>query len=318
MNTTSAPLSLLLSQLNPEHNLQDALTRLESEVRSFPNSASHRWALAELLCVLGHWERALKQLQVGAKLVDSKDAHWQAKAQLLRGLVRAEAQRTEVFAGQLLPVPVVDRPAWMEELARAISLNEKGEHDQADLLRSAALEVAPTRAGVCCWQDDSAPRASAAAVVAAQPEQLTEQAFEWVGDSDTRLGPVCEFIVAGGYRWLAYADIASLEVARPASLLDLVWLPATLRLRSTEAGPRQLRGFIPARYSGTENIAAEIGSSQRDALMLSHLTRWQDVGETGVFALGQKTLMTSAGDIPLMAMRSLRMDAGAAANGAQP
>ena len=314
MNTPSAPAPLLLSQLNPEHNLQDALTRLESEVRSAPNSASHRWALAELLCVLGHWERALKQLQVGAKLADSKDTQWKGKAQMLRALVRAEAQRSQVFAGQLLPVPVVDRPAWMEELARAIAANEKGDHELADVLRRAALDVAPTRAGVCTWQDDS----RSAPAETGQEVALTEQAFDWISDTDTRLGPVCEFMVAGGYRWLAYADIASLEVARPAGLLDLVWLPATLRLRSTEAGLRPLRGFLPARYSGTENIAAEIGSSQRDALMLSRLTRWQDVGETGVFALGQKTLMTADCDIPLMAMRSLRMDAGAAVQGALP
>ena len=87
--TTTTPTPLLLSQLNPEHNLQDALTRLEGEVRTHPSSAGHRWALAELLCVLGQWERALKQLQVGAKLVDVKDAQWQAKAQMLRGLIRA-------------------------------------------------------------------------------------------------------------------------------------------------------------------------------------------------------------------------------------
>ncbi len=313
MNSTPTP--LLLSQLNPEHNLQDALTRLEREVRSAPNSASHRWALAELLCLLGHWERALKQLQVGSKLADakeSKDAHWQSKAQMLRGLVRAEAQRTQVFAGQLLPVPVVDRPVWMEELARAIAANEKGDHAQADRLRRSALDVAPTRAGVCAWVDDTLPNPPSDIppdTVATQA--LAEQAFDWISDTDTRLGPVCEFIVAGGYRWLAYADIATLELARPSSLLDLVWLPATLRLRSTEAGARPLRGFIPARYSGTENIAAEIGSSQRDALMLSRLTRWQDVGETGVFALGQKTLMTPDRDIPLLAICSLRTDADA-------
>lgn len=287
---TSAPSPLRLSQLNPDHNLQDALTRLEAEVRQAPASASHRWALAELLCVLGHWERALKQLQVGAKLVDIKDAQWQAKAQLLRGLIRAEAQRTQVFAGQLLPVPVVDRPQWMEDLARAIRLNEEGDHVQADSVRQAALEAAPTRAGVCNEQEP------------------LEQAFEWLSDTDTRLGPVCEFIVAGGYRWLAYADIASVQIAAPSSLLDLVWLPATLQLRSTQAGPRQLRGFLPARYSGTDNIAAEIGSNQRDALMLSRLTLWQDIGESGVFALGQKTLMTQTGDIPLMSIRSLRMN----------
>jgi len=294
MNTVPKP--LLLSQLNPDHNLQDALTRLESEVRRAPASASHRWALAELLCVLGHWERALKQLQVGSQLVEGKDAQWQLKAQLLRGLIRAEAQRTQVFAGQLLPVPVVDRPPWMEDLARAIRLNEDGSQSQADELRHAALEAAPTRAGICICQE-AAPDGT--------EQALSEQPFEWLSDSDTRLGPVCEFIVAGGYRWLAYADMASLQIARPSSLLDLVWLPATLQLRG--AGP--LRGYLPARYSGTENIAAEMGSNQRDALMLSRLTLWQDIGETGVFALGQKTLMTQGGDIALMGIRALRMDA---------
>jgi type VI secretion system protein ImpE len=273
--------------------------------------------------VLGHWERALKQLQVGAKLVDIKDAQWQAKAQLLRGLIRAEAQRTQVFAGQLLPVPVVDRPQWMEALARAIAANEKGDHAQADILRQAALDQAPTRAGVCSWQDDGgAPEANAGtdtdtdtdADASKSEPTLREQPFEWISDTDTRLGPVCEFIVAGGYRWLAFADIVSMRLARPASLLDLVWLPATLQLRSTQAGVQQLRGFVPARYSGTENLAAEVGSSQRDALMLSRLTRWEDIGDTGVFAVGQKTLMTPNEDIPLMAIRSLRLDEAAAAH----
>ena len=298
MTTLNA--TLLLSQLNPDNNLQDALSRLESEVRSLPGSASHRWALAELLCVLGQWERALKQLQVGAKLSDSKDAQWQAKAQMMRSLVRAEAQRREVFAGQLLPVPVIDRPQWMEDLARAMGANEAGKHAQADDLRHSALALAPTQPGVCSWQAESA-----------HSQALSEHAFDWISDTDTRLGPVCECMLAGGYRWLAYADIASLQMAPPASLLDLVWLPVTLRLRSTEAGARPMRGYLPTRYCGTEDIAAEIGSNQRDALMLSRLTRWQDVGETGVFALGQKTLMTSGGDIPLLRIRSLHMNAPA-------
>lgn len=306
MNTTAIRPPLLLSQLNSAHNLQDALSRMETEVRHAPASADHRWALAELLCVLGHWERALKQLQVAAKLVDAKDTQWHAKAQMLRGLIRAEAQRTEVFAGQLLPVPVVDRPQWMEDLARAIGLNEKGEHAQADALRRAALDAAPTRPGQCTGHFECELQ-GAGPVRAHEDEALTELAFDWIGDTDTRLGPVCEFIVAGGYRWLAYADIASMEVVRPTCLLDLVWLPVTLRLRDTQAGERPMLGYVPTRYSGTENTAAEIGSNQRDALMLSRLTRWQDVGETGVFALGQKTLMTSDGDIPLLGLRTLRM-----------
>jgi type VI secretion system protein ImpE len=44
---------------------------------------------------------------------------------------------------------------------------------------------------------------------------------------------------------------------------------------------------------------------QRDALMLSRLTRWQDVGETGVFALGQKTLMSDGVDYPFLDLREI-------------
>ena len=184
MNQSSAS-PTLLSQLNPDNNLQDALTRLEAEVRIAPGSKSHRWALAEMLCVLGLWERALKQLQVCAKLAEAKDSQWQAKAQLLRGLIRAEAQRTQVFAGQLLPVPVVDRPQWMEDLARAIAANESGDHAQADVLRQAALDLAPTRAGVCVWADDK-DRADGANPSGTAPaaQATTEQAFAWISDTD--------------------------------------------------------------------------------------------------------------------------------------
>lgn len=302
MNPTNP--SLLLSQLNPDNNLQDALSGLEAEVRSQPGSVSQRWALAELLCVLGQWERALKQLQLGQSLGAPRDPSSQARAQMLRSLVRAEAQRREVFAGRLLPTPVVDRPAWMEELARAMACNASGDHGQADILRRAALDQAPTGAGICTWEaEGDAPQAPSA------------RAFEWISDTDTRLGPVCECMLGGGYRWLAYADIAALELQAPTSLLDLLWLPISLRLRHTPADLPPLRGFVPARYCGTEDLPADLGSSQRDALMLSRLTRWQDVGETGVFALGQKTLMTDEGDIPLMRIRALHMGLAPAQKG---
>ncbi|BDT67994.1 hypothetical protein os1_21750 [Comamonadaceae bacterium OS-1] len=295
---------LTLSQLNPGNNLQEALSSLEADVRKQPTSLAPRWALIEMLCLLGHWERALKQLQASAKLAPETGPTAQTQAQLLRSLVRAEHQRASVFSGQLLPVPVVDRPQWMEDLARAIAFNAKGQHQQADPLRRAALDAAPTHAMRCVLQNNvqaANPRANAPV----EEGGWAEQRVSWIADSDTRLGPVCEFIVAGGYRWVAFADIASVHIERPTRLLDLVWLPATLTLRSTQAGSKAIHGFIPTRYSGTERVAAEVGSQQRDALVLAHLTHWQDVGETGVFALGQKTLMGDGVDFPLLDLREL-------------
>lgn len=289
---------LTLNQLNPNNDLRESLTRLEDQVRQSPASAGHRWALAEMLCLFGHWERALKQLQIGAQLQQRQEAaQWNARAQMLRGLVRAEAQRLEVFAGQLLPQPVVDRPQWMEDLARAIALNVQGKHTKADSIRRAALDAAPTRAVICERVVDAG---------AGAPEATVEQTLDWIADSDTRLGPVCEFIAAGSYRWVAFADIAGLRIERPRSLLDLVWLPVTLELSGTRAGATTLRGYMPTRYCGTATASAEPDQPNLDALMLARLTVWRECGDTGIFALGQKTLMTDVGDVPLLSLRSLR------------
>lgn len=303
MMPTKDPAPMRLSQLNVESHLQDALARLEDAVRRAPGSASHRWALVEMLCLLGQWERALKHLQISTQLPVGEDAQWHAKAQMLRGLIRAEAQRLEVFEGHLMPQPVIDRPQWMDSLARALAFNAKGDHAEADRFRRAALEEAPTRPVVCAWSEDPAAHTDAEG----EAETLVERSFQWVGDSDTRLGPACELIVAGGYRWLAFADMATLQMERPRSLLDLVWRPVTLQLHGTRAGEQTLRGYFPSRYSGTENLPPEIDGARRDALTLARLTQWQEVGDTGIFAVGQKTWMTDAGDIPLLGLRSLRL-----------
>lgn len=314
MKPATDPMPMRLSQLNAQSNLQDALAHLESAVRRMPGSASHRWALVEMLCVLAQWERALKQVQISARLPGDEDRQWHAKAQMLRGLIRAEAQRLEVFEGHLMPQPVIDRPQWMDSLARALAFNAQGDHVEADRFRQAALEEAPTRPVVCAWCEE--PQVHSASE--GEAETLVERRFEWVSDSDTRLGPVCEFIVAGGYRWLAFADIASLQMDRPRNLMDLVWRPVTLQLHDTGAGAQTLRGFFPSRYSGTENLPPETDGARRDALTLARLTQWQEVGDTGVFAMGQKTWMTDGVDMPLLGLRCLRLADAPADKGGCP
>lgn len=300
----AAASALLLSQLDPEHDLKDALRRLENEVRREPASVRHRWALAEMLCLLRDGARALKQVQICARLAGKQDASSHSRAQMLRGLIRAETQRQEVFAGRVKPLAVIDSPPWMDELAQAIALNATGDHAGADQVRRAALEAAPTRPVLCRCAEELRTETSKAD---AAPGPV-ERRFEWIGDSDTRLGPVCEFIVAGGYRWVAFADIATMQVTPPSSLLDLVWLPVAMQLRGTQAGAQTLHGFVPTRHSGGEASLRVADARERDALILARLTRWQEYGETGVFAIGQKTLMTDAGDVPLLTLRALRAD----------
>ena len=292
---TAAPSGADASQETQASSLDDMplkarLARIEARVRAQPTTATHRWALFQVLCAMEQWARAIQQLQVYAQL--SPD---QAKtAQAYRDLIRAERWRARVVAGRERPGFVFEPPLWVERLIEALRLSADGQIEAADRVREGAL--------------DQAPLVNA---------RTSRNVLDWIADSDTRFGPVCEFVTAGHYRWLPFSDIAAWQIARPSSLIDLVWTPCALTL----VDGTTVRGFMPARYPGSEVAGSEVAGSEaagsegagsgqagaggrergdeRDALRLGRKTRWREVGRTGVIATGQKTWATSAGDFGL-------------------
>jgi len=252
--------------------LAEALARAESEVRAKPQASETRWLLFELLCVLGHWERALKQLQHWAALKRDHDS----SAHVMRSLIRAEHQRTEVLNGRASPATLGasgrETPAWVAGLGDALKLAANGDAaavDAADRTREAALAQAPDVPGASNLQ----------------------ASFDWITDSDSRIGPVCELIVAGVYRWLPFTDLKAIRKPAPGRLLDLVW--AQVELQLCDGTP--LSAYMPMRYPAR--------AGDRDALLLARETVWSDVGRTGVVARGQKMWTTDSGDMALLDLR---------------
>lgn len=250
----------------PHVSLAARLDHVQGAIRREPAVAGHRWTLFQLLCVTQQWERAIQQLQVFAQL----NPQQVQVAQAYRDLTRAERWREKVLRGVAQPGFVIDPAPWVGKLAEALRLTAAGRADAADVMREAALDQAPLVRG-----------------------GKVNYVFEWIADSDSRLGPVCEIITAGRYRWLPFSDIAAWELGRPMALVDLVWAPCLLTLRDgTKA-----RGFMPARYPGDVDVNDD--GAELDALRLGYTTVWTDVGRTGVIGRGRKTWATSAGDVGL-------------------
>ncbi|WP_233272751.1 type VI secretion system accessory protein TagJ [Paraburkholderia acidisoli] len=245
---------------------------IEHRIRANPADASHRWALFQWLCVAREWKRAVGQLQVFGQLDRTRDAVVQA----YRDLIRAECWREQVMAGERVPAFVMDdMPQWIAGLGKALHLMAHGKLDAADEAREAALDAAPSIKGTGGGH-----------------------AFEWIADSDSRLGPVCELIVAGSYRWLSVADIASWHIVEPAGLLDLVWVACAVTLHDGTA----LRGFMPARYAPSPDVPAS-GRADDNVLAIGRCTHWHRTGRSGVIGVGGKTWATSAGDIGIFELR---------------
>jgi type VI secretion system protein ImpE len=250
--------------------LDQALAALEEQVRSDPAEAKSRVFLFQLLCVLGDWERALTQLNVAAEL----DSINLLMAQVCRTALVCEALRTEIFSGKRSPLVFGEPEEWIGLLVQANQLIAEGKYKASQTLREQAFDAAPAVAG-----------------------SVDGQAFQWIADADSRLGPMLEAIIDGKYYWVPFTAIKQMQTEAPADLRDLVWMPG----RFTWVNGGEAFSLIPTRYPDSE-------ASEDNAIRLARKTEWnEEAGETFI-GLGQRVFATDTGEFPLLQMRKLQLD----------
>lgn len=246
------------------------LHRVKDAIRAEPSKASLRTFYFQLLAVLGDWDKALAQLQVCAQL----DPKTIPMAHAYREAMRCELLRSEVFQGRRTPYILGEPPAWLSYMADALKAQSEGSPAAALNLRSQALDMAPACAG-----------------------ELNGEPFEWLCDSDSRLGPVLEFHTNGCYYWVPFSAVRSVALEKPADLRDLVWQPAELTLVNKST----LRGLVPARYP--------LQAHDDDSLRLARRTEWAEIGGEHVAGRGQRMLITDQGDHALLNVRTIAFKA---------
>jgi type VI secretion system protein ImpE len=167
-----------------------------------------------------------------------------------------------------------------------LQLDAQGHGEQAAALRSRALDEAPASAGV-------------AHTHAAKPDEPAgpgaEQAFTWIADADTRLGPVLEVIINGRYGWVPFVHLREVTIEPVTDLRDLVWAPAHLEF----INGGDTVALLPVRYPGAVNDAA---------MQMSRKTEWQDMQHGQFIGLGQRVLATDAAEFGLLELQRLTLD----------
>ena len=251
-------------------DLAGSLDALQAEVRQRPEDAKPRVFLAQLLMVMGQWDRALIQLSTIAEL----DPSAIPMAHAYRSAIQCEVLRSDVFAGTRSPVLFGDPEPWTASMLQALKLDAKGSAEEAASLRAAALEAAPMTAGA-----------------------IDDRRFEWLADADSRLGPILEVLLNGAYYWVPAHHVRQIEIESPADARDLVWIPATF----TWTNGGDALGFIPVRYPGSEK-------SGDNGIRMARRTEWQETGAGGIVGLGQRMLTTDADDFPLLGVRRISFD----------
>jgi type VI secretion system protein ImpE len=247
-----------------------ALEQLKQEVRKAPRDAALRTFLFQMFCVFGEWERAVTQLTVVAEL----DPLALPMSQAYRATIRCELLRKRIFTGARTPTIFADPEPWMSLLVEATRVLAAGKPTEAAGLRDDAFEQAPSIGGT-----------------------VDGQAFEWIADADSRLGPMLEAVFDGKYYWVPFHRMRTLDIEPPADLRDQVWMPA--HFVWTNGG--ESYGFVPTRYPGSE-LAEDAD------LALARRTEWREEGDW-FLGLGQRMLTTDAAEFALMDIRRITFGA---------
>jgi type VI secretion system protein ImpE len=247
--------------------LNEALNTIENVVRKDPGNPRLRIFLFQLLGVVGEWQRAGTQLRV----LSDMDSDSVVLARIFEPILLCESFRADVFAGELMPGSLGQRPEWLSLLVRALEHVGKGNFKAGAESRHKAFESAPVSGGT-----------------------INGEPFEWIADADERLGPVLEVILEGRYYWIPFCCIRLVIIEPAADLRDLVWAPA----RFVWANGEQAFGHIPTRYPGTEHLADS-------NLKLARKTEWFE--QNGInLGLGQRMFATDRNEYPLLETRRIQ------------
>lgn len=250
---------------------EQALKSLQDLVRADPADAKLRIFLFQLLCVLGDWKRAITQLKLAAEMDEAATM----MAKTYREAIICEVFREKVFAGEKEPLIFGEPEEWLALLIQAQKLMADGNAAEAAEVRARAFDAAPPVSGV-----------------------VDGQRFDWIADADMRMGPVLEVIINGRYFWLPFSAIGSLTMEPPIDLRDAVWTAATLTL----VNGGEIVALVPSRYPGSTSV-------DDGAAKLARTTTWTDAGADTYVGIGQRLLTTDQGDIALMDIRNLEIDA---------
>jgi len=251
---------------------KQALVYLTSAVKAAPAKPQLRVFMAQLLCVLGQWERAHTQLNVVADM----DSTTGPMREMVGHALRCELIRAAVFAGRRSPMVFGQPDEWLALLIESLLQSGQGTPEMSAQLADRAFEAAPATKG-----------------------QLNGEPFEWIADADSRLGPVLEAMVNGKYYWIPFSRLTRVSIDAPTDLRDHVWLPAQI---SFSNGGEAI-AMIPTRYPGSQ-------SSDDAQILMARKTEWRDLGNERFAGLGQRVLVTDQGEHDMLSVRLIELESG--------
>jgi type VI secretion system protein ImpE len=130
--------------------------------------------------------------------------------------------------------------------------------------------------------------------------KLNGKEFTMLSDTDPRIGERLEVFTAGSYICISFHDIASVHVARPKRLRDLLWIPARVvtipAFRSRDLSEIMIPAMAPLSWRHPD-----------EEVRLGRVSEWCE-DETGEVApYGLKCILVDGEEVPIVEARELEI-----------
>ena len=248
--------------------LAEARLTLIEQIKAAPANLEVRNLLFQVLCFLGEWDKAARHLDILALQAPPGPA---AAFLHYKNLVLAEKARLEVERGARVPEFLTEPPGYLGDFIQARAALAASDGERFSSLAGAIEGELPELRGVA----DGVP-------------------FEGFGDCNPGTFFVLEAFVHDRYLWFPFASLRELTVQKPAQLLDLLWVSATI---VTWEGVTT-DCYLPVLYAGTPD-------HEDDEVRLGRMTDWVPLAGGYQRGLGQHLLQLGEEEKGLLELRSV-------------
>ena len=245
-----------------EGKLTEARASLVAAVKNNPGDTAKRTLLFQVLLFSGEWDKAERHLEM---LVD-RNMDMASAVALHKNLLKCERERLEVVSFRTMPSFLPSTPTYFESYYKYLQPGFEGGGDE--FFREMESQV-PLVAGT-----------------------VNGMEFSGIRNTDDVLAFALEVFAHDRYIWVPFESIREIIIIPPKTLLDLIWISATI---TTWSG-LSMNGFLPALYPDSWKHADE-------QVRMGRMTDWSSPGGSLVRGAGQQVFVFGNQDLPILELR---------------
>jgi len=257
-----------IKDLIKQGKLAEARSSLVAAVKTHPGDTASRTLLFQVLLFSGEWDKAQRHLEILSEL----DVKMAAGIPLYENLLKCERERGEVVSLQTMPSFLPATSTYFEDYYKACQQLQANLDGRGQEIFEAMAAQIPQVTGT-----------------------VNGTEFSGIRNTDDVLAFALEVFAHDRYFWVPFDAIREIIVTPPQTLLDLMWISASI---TTWSG-LSMNGYLPVLYPDS-------WKHDNEQVKMGRMTDWFTPSGACVRGAGQQVFVFGDQDISILELRDIQ------------